>query len=49
MSSTIEAEVRANLAGVRDAIGEEDDDVLKYRGGSAQDHARNMLAEIAGI
>ena len=36
-------------AGLYHAIGEEDDDVLKYRGGSAQDHARNMLAEIAGI
>lgn len=36
-------------AGLYHAIGDEDDEVLKYRGGSAQDHARNRLAEIAGL
>lgn len=35
--------------GLHDAIGGEDDDVLKYRGGSAQQHALRVLAEIAGL
>ena len=35
--------------GLFNAIGGEDDEVLKYRGGSAQDHARGILAEIAGL
>lgn len=36
-------------SGLYHAIGGEDDEVLKYRGGSAQDHARSVLAEIAGL
>ena len=35
--------------GLFHAIGGEDDEVLKYRGGSAQEHARRVLAEIAGL
>lgn len=40
---------RDEAHGLYDAIGNEDDEVLKYRGGSAQDYAREVLAEIAGL
>ena len=36
-------------AGLYHAIGDEDEDALKYRGGSAQDHVRYELAKIAGL
>ncbi len=45
----IECLTTDEAAGLYHAIGDEDEDVLKYRGGSAQDHARNMLAALAGL
>ncbi|MEM9061221.1 MAG: DUF3445 domain-containing protein [Pseudomonadota bacterium] len=34
--------------GLHDALAAEEDDILKYRGGSTRDHARQVLSEVAG-